>query len=230
MPPVLFFGAAAALLVVGLAVAMIVMGLDGDEPARTRPAGSRPDADGTAPSTYSSSPSTTVFGAIDQRAADRAPLTAEEVFPAGSRSIAGPGGKGRLTLRDQRLDSDCAAAVWGAAVGDALFDGGCTQAVRGAYSGGGHGVTVAIFNLAGVEDANRLVAALDQRGGGFVKPLSDFGRGFSMARGLAMGHYVVVGWVQRLDGKGDAQDEALLSLLIETGDSKAVLGRAARSR
>jgi hypothetical protein len=48
-----------------------------------------------------------------------------------------------------------------------------------------------------------------------------------MARGLAMGHYAVVSWAQRLDGKGDASDGNLLSLLIEGGKAPAVLGRAA---
>jgi hypothetical protein len=50
-----------------------------------------------------------------------------------------------------------------------------------------------------------------------------------MARGLAMGHFAVVSWAARLDGKGDATDETLLSLLIEGGKSPAVLGRAARA-
>ena len=50
-----------------------------------------------------------------------------------------------------------------------------------------------------------------------------------MARGLAMGHFAVVSWAARLDGKGDATDETLLSLLIEGGKSPAVLGRAART-
>lgn len=228
--PVMFFGAA-ALLVVGLVAAVVVVGLDGGERSAPRSTVGRPDEDGVVPSTYSSAPSTAAFGAIDRRTADAAPLTGEEVFPARSRSLAGPAGKGKLTLRDQRLDADCAEAVWGVTVGEALREGGCTQAARGAYSGGGHGMTVAIFNMAGAEDANRLVTVLGQSGGGgFVKPLGDFGQGFSMARGLAMGHYAVVGWVQRLDGKGDAQDEALLSLLVQSGDSKAVLARAVRPR
>jgi hypothetical protein len=143
-----------------------------------------------------------------------------------------------VKLRAKRLDGDCAAAVWGASVGDELRRGGCTQAARGIYSDTEHGyaLAVAVFNLAGAEDANRFVAKLDQTiGAGFVlpleapAPLDDFGRGFGMARGLAMGHYAVVSWAQRLDGTGDEKDETLLSLLIEGGKSPAVLGRAARA-
>jgi hypothetical protein len=226
----MFFGAAGALLVVVVVVAVVVMMTAGGKesgPART--AVGEPIAQGIAPSSYSDSPSTAVFKAIEERSADPDPLTLGEAFPKEARSLPGPGGKGELSLRDKRLDTDCAQAVWGAGVGGLLRAGGCAQVVRGIYSDTRYAVTVGVFNLAGVEDANRLAAAFGD-GGGFVRPLGDFGRGFSMARGLAMGHYVVVGWVQRLDGKGDAQDEALLSLLVEAGGSKAVLGRAARSR
>ncbi len=93
-----------------------------------------------------------------------------------------------------------------------------------------------MFNLNASADADRFVAKLEQTiGAGFVlplgapDPLDDFGRGFGMARGLAMGHFAVVSWAARLDGKGDATDETLLSLLIEGGKSPAVLGRAART-
>jgi len=93
-----------------------------------------------------------------------------------------------------------------------------------------------VFNLSGSAEADRFVATLEETlGGGFVRPLEakapldEFGRGFGMARGLSMGHFAVVTWAQRLDGKGDAKDETLLSLLIEGGKNPAVLGRAARA-
>lgn len=108
---------------------------------------------------------------------------------------------------------------------------------RAPGAGDGHIVNVAIFNLADVGASDRLVEALGTgRGGGFVKPLTSeppldrVGRGFSMARGLAMGHYAVVAWAERLDGEGDPTDAGLLSLLIEGGKAPAVLGRAARPR
>jgi hypothetical protein len=149
-----------------------------------------------------------------------------------------PEGKATLKLRAKRLDGDCAAAVWGGSVGDELGRGGCTQAARGIYSDTkrGYALAVAVFNLAGSADADRFVAKLETTiGAGFVRPLEapapldGFGRGFGMARGLAMGHFAVVSWAQRLDGKGDEKDETLLSLLIEGGKAPAVLGRAARA-
>jgi hypothetical protein len=45
-----------------------------------------------------------------------------------------------------------------------------------------------------------------------------------------MGHFAVIGWVRRLDGTGDEQDEALLSLLVTVSGPQAVLDRAAAAR
>lgn len=229
MPPIAFFGAAAALLVIVLVIVAAMVAGGGEDATRARSGPGRPVGHGISPSSYSDSPSTEVFTSIDQRSEDPRPLTVDEVFPSSARTLPGPGGKGRLTLGGKRLDIGCAEAVWGTGVGDVLGKGGCTQAVRGVYTGDRYGMTVAVFNMTAAEDADRLARVLGE-GGGFVKPLNGFGRGFSMARGVAMGHYVVVGWVERIDGKGDAQDEALLSLLVEAGGAKAVLGRAARSR
>jgi hypothetical protein len=232
LPPVAFFGAAAGLLVIVLILVTAGLVLRDGDPPPPQVAFGEPAASGVTPSSYSRSPSTEVFDAINTRTADRAPLTVREVFPKEARSLPAPAGSS-LTLRGNRLDGDCAEAVWGAGLGGVLRAGQCNQAVRGVYASGTYAVTIAIFNLAAVEDANRAVDALAGRG--FVRPLplaaplDRLGRGFSLARGLAMGHYVVVGWVQRLDGQGDAQDEALLSLLVEAGGSQAVLGRAARS-
>jgi hypothetical protein len=235
-PPVVFFGAAAAVLAIGLIAVTVAFAVNGDDDRRTQIAFGEPAATGLAPVSYSKSSSTRAFDAINSRVADSALLSAREAFPATARSLAVAGAGRPLMLRGDRIDSDCAAAVWGAELGHVLRHGECNQAVRGVYSNGTYAVTVAILNLADVAAANRAVDALGEgtKGGGFVKPLplpaplNRFGQGFSVARGLAMGHYVVVCWVQRLDGKGDAQDDGLLSLLVETGGPPAVLGRAAR--
>jgi len=231
-------------------VAVLVLG--GDEgtgrSAAPGPVVGRPAESGVSPSSYSSSPSTGAYAAIEQRSEDAAPLTIEEAFPKRAQKIELPDAGVELALKAKRLDGDCAAAVWGSGVGDVLRQGACTQAVRGVYAdagkkaGQGYALTVAVFNLAGKQDADRLVALLGG-GGGFVRPLEAeapldrFGQGFTMARGLAMGHYAVVAWAQRLDGQDDgqidgqgtAQDETLLSLLIEGGKAPSALGRAARA-
>jgi hypothetical protein len=254
---VVFFGAAAAIIAVVVAgVAVLVTGGDGEDTARRAagPAASvgRPVDSGSSPSSYSSSPSTDAYAGIDQRGEDGNLITEAEAFPSSARSLTVREAGSRLKLVGRRLDGDCAQAVWGRAVGDELRRGGCLQAVRGMYAdtARGYALSVTIFNLASSADADRFVEALGRvRGGGFVRPLSDtaggvtvspaasatagtgslegFGQGFSMARGLAMGHYAVISWAQRLDGQGDETDEALLALLIEGGKAPAVLGRAA---
>ena len=188
---------------------------------------------GASPVSYSSSASAKAYAGIAQRTADAAPLTPAELFPSSASSVS----VGKLTLSrsDKRLDRDCTTAVWGDAVAARLRAGGCTQAARVTYVDGKkqYALAVVVFNLAGSAKSGDFVDALGNgRGGGFVAPLDPpdgFGEGFSMARGLAMGHYAVVSWAQRLDGKGDEQDETLLSLIIEGGKTPAVLGRAARS-
>ena len=236
-----YFGAAAVLGVVvllGAAAVFALRGGDAPEPGNAAAAKvGTPAGNGPSPVSYSSSPSTPAYAGIASRRADGEPLTIGEVFPREAASVSVPGGK-TVKLRAKRLDGDCAAAVWGGSVGAELARGGCTQAARGIYSGTGRGyaLAVAVFNLNASADADRFVERLDHTiGAGFVlplpakAPLDGFGRGFGMARGLAMGHFAVVTWAQRLDGKGDETDETLLSLLIEGGKSPAVLGRAART-
>ncbi|XRQ02777.1 hypothetical protein ACN3XK_40005 [Actinomadura welshii] len=238
--PRLYFGAAAVLglvVLLGLGAVFVLRGGNGSDAADAAKAQiGTPASTGPSPDSYSSSASTSAYDGIASRRADPDPLTVEEVFPAAAAKLAVPDGKPQVKLRAKRLDGDCAAAVWGATVGDVLGEGGCTQAARGIYSGNGYALAVAVFNLSGSAEADRFVAALEKTiGGGFVRPLEapapldGFGQGFGMARGLSMGHFAVVTWAERLDGKGDAEDEALLSLLIEGGENPAVLGRAARA-
>ncbi|WP_157995984.1 hypothetical protein [Thermomonospora amylolytica] len=245
-----FFGAAVALVaVVVIAVVVLIAVSGGDErPAQGGPAVSvgRPADSGSSPQSYSSSPSTDAYRGIAERAKDARPLTEAEAFPESDRTLTVKEAGVRLKLVGSRLDADCAQAVWGSAVADELRRGGCSQAVRGMYADTkkGYALSVTILNLNTSADADRFVAALGQvRGGGFVRPLTDvpggvtagpapdelarFGQGFGAARGLAMGHYAVIAWAQRLDGTGDPTDEALLALLIEGGKAPAVLGRAA---
>ncbi|REE99762.1 hypothetical protein [Thermomonospora umbrina] len=258
-PPKVFFGAAGGILAAVLAgVVVVAVASGGDEggAAASEPASpvGRPVDSGRSPASYSSSPTTGAYAGIARRATDVKPLTEAESFPGSGEAIAVTEAKATLRLVDHRLDADCANAVWGAALGDELRRGGCTQALRGMYADArrGFALSVTILNLNTSADADRLVEALGNgRGGGFIRPLTDrvatprstsrtssgasptalplerFGEGFSMARGLAMGHYAVIAWAQRLDGSGDAGDEALLALLIEGGKAPGVLGRAA---
>ncbi|MGP4025050.1 hypothetical protein [Actinomadura sp. 3N407] len=238
----LYFGAAAVLgVLVLLGVGAVAVLRGGNAPDAGDAANvtiGTPAETGISPDSYSSSSSSSAYSGIASRSADPKPLTIEEAFTSSAAKLSVPDGDVQVKLRAKRLDGDCAAAVWGGTVGEALGKGGCTQAARGIYSDteNGYALAVAVFNLAGSADADRFVAKLEETiGAGFVRPLEapepldDFGRGFGMARGLAMGHFAVVTWAERLDGKGGPEDEALLSLLIEGGKNPAVLGRAARA-
>ncbi|MBW8481085.1 hypothetical protein [Actinomadura parmotrematis] len=227
----------AALVLVLVAAAAGAVLLLGDDRTGHRtvkaPSGGHAAANGPSPETYSSSPSTKAFAAIARRATDKAPLTAAELFPEDARTITA--GRARLALKQQRLDADCTRAVWGGEVGARLARAGCTQAARGLFADtrAGYALEVGVFNLDSADAAGGLVGSLQGDGGGFMlplpaaAPLDRFGQGFSTARGLAMGHYAVLVWAARTDGKGTATDDTLLSLLIEGGKPPAVLGRAA---
>ncbi|MGI5168921.1 hypothetical protein ACQEU3_31690 [Spirillospora sp. CA-253888] len=239
--PKLYFTAAGALVAAVVVLLALLVATREDEPAKSRraapPVGRPAAAGGPSPVSYSSSPSTAAYQAVARRTSDAAPLTAAEMFSGTAASVRADGGA-RLTLRAKRLDPSCAQAVWGLPAAEELARGRCTQAARALYADTrkGYALTVAVFNLATVDDADRLVEALGRvRGGGFVRPLSAdepldrFGQGYGMARGLAIGHYAVVAWAQRVDGKGNERDETLLTLLIEGGKSPGVLGRVVRA-
>ncbi|MFC4908007.1 hypothetical protein [Actinomadura gamaensis] len=240
-----YFGWAAGLavlLVVGLA-ALLVGTHDTRAKGRSSDAGAgQAAANGVTPSTYSSSPSARAYAGIEKRTSDAAPLTQAEAFPADAATIE-VSQKIKLTLRGKELGGDCTAAVWGADTAKALRRAGCTQTARTLYADTTHGyaLSVTVFNLVDASSANAVVDALGQgRGGGFVKPLpsdgplATFGQnGYGAARGVAMGHFAVVAWAQRLAGSGDAasaaKDETLLSILIEGQKAPAPLNRAART-
>jgi len=193
---------------------------------------SRPVVTGLAPDSYSSSPSTEVFAEIASREDDSAPLSAEEMFPEKDvlrDEVSGA----EPVLRSSVLDDDCGLAIWGRGLGEILQDGGCTQAVRGVYTDkkNRYRVVVAVYNLRDSEAADRAVEAFGAGSGGFVKLPDDapkgFGAGFSLARGLAMGHYALITWADRSDGRGESADRPLLSLVVTAAKAEAIYARAA---
>jgi hypothetical protein len=219
-----FVAAGVLVLVVVLAAGLfLVLRNGGNGPAG---AGAVP-ASGPLPSAYSQASSTDVFAPINMRSADRKPLTAAAVFHP--KTISVPAAKATLKLSASKLDGSCGAAVWGRQLAEGLVRWRCTQVARGMYADKRFAAMVTIFNLASVKGADELVDTVDPRSGnGFPRPLSGgFGQAFSTARGLAMGHYALISWVQRVDGTGDEQDTRLLSLLIKLGVSPAVLTRVA---
>ncbi|MDX6743021.1 hypothetical protein [Actinocorallia sp. A-T 12471] len=231
-----FFGAAAALLVVVLAAVVAVFALRPDSSDDPGQAGGvrmgEPEVNGFTPGSYSSSPSTDVFAEIDTRALDPEPLKAEEMFPKGS-ALEDETTGAKLARRAAVADTDCADAIWGQSLARALGAAGCSQAVRGLYTDAkkGFAALVAVYNLRDSSAANAAVEAFGAGSAGFVRVPEEapefFGQGFGMARGIAMGHYALIAWVQRTDGTGDGRSAALLSVLVTAAEADALYTRAA---
>ncbi|MEO3783539.1 hypothetical protein ABGB12_09425 [Actinocorallia sp. B10E7] len=193
---------------------------------------SRPAVTGLAPDSYSSSPSAAVFAEIATRQEDSAPLSEEEMFPE-KDTLQDEVSGAELGLRLSALDDDCGRAVWGTRLGEALQDGGCTQAVRGLYTDEKKGlrVLVAVYNMRDEDAANKAVEAFGAGSGGFVKlpgkTPQGFGENFSLARGVAMGHYALITWAERADGEGRGTSKPLLSLVVTAAKAEAIYARAA---
>lgn len=226
VPPVVYF-VTAGVLVLAVVIAGVAVLLTGGGHKKSAAPAPRTAESGLSPSAYSSAPSTSAFAAIADRTADKRPLSAAEVF--GTKTISDPDAKASLRLGGSRLDRQCAAAVWGQTLALRLQQAGCAEATRGVYTDKHFTAMVTIFDLATANGANQVVAAADpESGGGFPRPLgAQFSQGFSTARGVAMGHYAVITWVQRTTGTGNETDPQLLSLLVATARPEAVLSRAA---
>jgi hypothetical protein len=226
LPPLAFFVAAGVVLLLALVIGVAVLFTGGH---RDSGSSGPPGADeGPIPSTYSQAKSTSAFDKIAARTADPKPFRAKEVFSP--KTIEDADSKATLKLSRSRLDNRCSAAIWGRDLALTLQRGRCIQAARAVYTDKNFAAMVTIFNLADVRAADAVVGAVDPHtGNGFpLVPQGGprFGQMFSTARGVAMGHYAVITWIQHQDGSGDVQDADLLSLLVATGRPKAVLIRA----
>ncbi|MEU9835843.1 hypothetical protein AB0D67_30280 [Streptosporangium sp. NPDC048047] len=155
------------------------------------------------PATLRSETTSAIYAPIATRAADPDPLTAGEVFPAGSVAAGGTA----LARQGSETLTDCAAAVWGDAE-EAVA--GCGQALRARYATADGRVfgQFVIFNLADAPAADRLVRAFagPRDGGGFVRLAPGAPPGFGAARSWAqvraLGHYVTVSWVGPVGAAG----------------------------
>jgi hypothetical protein len=233
LPAVAYFAAAGVVVLAAALIATAVAVFGGGKAksgdggqAAPRVTGVR--AEGPGASAYSQAASTAAFAAIADRRKDAKPLTAAQAF--GTKKIADAEAKASLRLTASSLDSRCTTAIWGVQLAGELARARCTQAARATYTDRRFAALVTIFNVANAQAADRVVAEADPRSGsGF--PLAppgspQLGQAFSIARGVAMGHYAVITWVQRTDGSGDERDTALLSLLVTAGRPNAVLLRA----
>ncbi|MFP3963594.1 hypothetical protein SMC26_14830 [Actinomadura fulvescens] len=200
--PLIIGGAiVAGLVLVGGGFGVSAM-LKDDEP--TKPAAADKSAPpATAPRQQPSKPPLTPVK-LKSRVTDPRPLTLNEAF--GKRSFTSTTGKvARTAWKAQR---GCAGIVNGVALGKALKKGGCSQALRATFARGDGKLigTVGVLNLkteAAARAAERAAAAKDA----YLQPLAGtgvtkkIGKGEALGTAEVRGHYLVMTWVQRPDGK-----------------------------
>ncbi|GAA2289387.1 hypothetical protein GCM10010402_54420 [Actinomadura luteofluorescens] len=199
--PLIIGGAAVAgILLIGGGVGLSSM-LKGDskpKPKPTQAASQQPQA--------TPSPTQPVLTPVklQSRTTDPAPLTLKEVFgkatfKAGSHKYVRTAATGKKS---------CTGVVGGVSLAKALKKGRCTQSLRATYalSNGSLIGTVGVFNLqteAAAKKAVKAAAAKDAflvalPGKGVTK---NNGKGEALGTSQARGHYVIMTWVQRPDGK-----------------------------
>ncbi|RKS76130.1 hypothetical protein BZB76_1480 [Actinomadura pelletieri DSM 43383] len=141
---------------------------------------------------------------LQSRTTDPKPLTLKEAFGNGKFKV----GKHRYVRTAANQTKSCAAFVGGAKLEKALKKGGCTQALRATYAltSGSLIGTVGVFNLETEEAAELAVKAAADKDAFLValpgKGVSKTnGKGEALGTSEARGHYLVMTWVQRPDGK-----------------------------
>ncbi|NDU77493.1 hypothetical protein GWI34_33465 [Actinomadura sp. DSM 109109] len=141
---------------------------------------------------------------LQSRTTDPAPLTLKEVFG----KAAFKAGKRKYVRTAASGKKGCTGVVGGTTLAKALKKGRCTQALRATYalSDGSLIGTVGVFNLqteAASKKAVKAAAAKDAflvalPGKGVTR---NNGKGEALGTSQAHGHYVIMTWVQRPDGK-----------------------------
>ncbi|MER7366624.1 hypothetical protein [Nonomuraea wenchangensis] len=159
------------------------------------------------PAAFHGESTSAFYAAIDTSSKDAAPLTAQEVFTAGTETV------GAMRRETTAAFTDCDEVLWGASAA------GCTQALRATYRGGTMAGQFVIFNMSDSGAADALVAALGKDG--FVRQGVPFDPATSRAQARAMGHYVTVSWAG-----GTAYEQELVAALVALdGLGRVVQGR-----
>ncbi|MFB4313572.1 hypothetical protein [Actinomadura sp. 21ATH] len=141
---------------------------------------------------------------LKSRTTDPSPLSLKEAFGK-SKFKAGGENYVRTGWHARR---DCAKTVNGSKLVSAVKKGGCTQALRATYARGDKVLvgTVGVLNLkteAAAQAAQKAAVSKDA----FLEPLAGsgasktIGKGEALGTAQAQGHYLVMTWVQRPDGK-----------------------------
>lgn len=204
------------LIIGGAAVAGLVLigggfGLSAmlkDEPKKPDPGKAAPqNPSAQKPAQPKQPPAKPQIAHLRSRATDPKPLSLKEVFGKAAFTE-----KGQKYVRTAwRADRACAKAVSGTRLSTALKKGGCTQALRATFTRADNKLigTVGVLNLkseAAAKAAERAGAGKDA----FIQALPGIGSTKKIGKGLSLGtvavrgHYVIMTWVQRPDGKAIA--------------------------
>lgn len=141
---------------------------------------------------------------LQSRTTDPNPLTLKEVFGRGKFKAHGH----RYVRTAVNARKNCASVVGGKTLEKTLKQGRCTQALRATYAltSGQLIGTVGVFNLEDEAAAKRAVKAAAAKDA-FLQALpgkgvsKTNGRGEALGTSEARGHYLLMTWVQRPDGK-----------------------------
>lgn len=203
--PLIIGGAAVAGIVLiggGLAASSMLKG-DSKPKKKTASAQTTPDASGSGTPSASASPTLSPVK-LQSRATDPSPLSLSEIF--GKSSFSGAGEKYKRT--GYNAAKTCTGAVGGTALTSTVKKGGCSQVLRATYTRGDGKLigTVGVFNLKTETAAKAAVKAAAAKDA-YLKPLQGTGNTKKIGTGLALGtaeargHYLIMTWVQRPDGK-----------------------------
>ncbi|SDI08710.1 hypothetical protein SAMN05421869_104247 [Nonomuraea jiangxiensis] len=187
--------------------------------------------DVTVPETFHGWGSPKLFDPISDRGKDQRALTEKEVFGESELPVAK---KLKLKLVAKKIDSNCSAALWGGSLLEQVADAECTQVARGLYasSDGRYVGQYTLLNLKDGQSAADLVESLKTLyRGGWVNPLTSSKAAFppgghSEAGGYALGHYVGLVWLGKVDGTEPTPKDDFVSLTLALrGAEKAVYRR-----
>ncbi|MEV0898680.1 hypothetical protein [Actinoplanes sp. NPDC049802] len=162
---------------------------------------------------------------IEDRNADPAPLTIDQIFPAGT--VDGAGGPYKVLKTQESAKCDTAAS---GAVAEALATAGCTQVVRATLASPDSAlvITAGVFNLESRTKTEKAAAAIKEavdagtgRFGGLVAGGSSdiVSRAAANLAWEVRGHYLVYGVVANADGSAitekDTRTDTVRADLVE---------------
>ncbi|WP_067486826.1 hypothetical protein [Actinomadura hibisca] len=192
----------AGVLLIGGGVGASAMLKDDPKPAKSP----TPPAAKQKPAAKPSAPPSPTFVPVKlkSRQTDPKPLSLGEVFGKSSFKAGGQ----KYVRAGAKATKGCTGTVTGAKLVSVLKKGGCSQALRASYARTDRKLigSVGILNLR-TENAAKVARQAALAKDAFLQPLpgagstSTLGKGEALGTAEVRGHYLVMTWVQRPDGK-----------------------------